>query len=316
MELTGNTFFFPWEVSLEQWLQSHLGPVGTGIMSFFSAFGEEIILILILGILYWWYDKDVGKRVGLTALTAMCWNAEIKNLVLRLRPYMAHPEEIKILRVIEPDAHPMDISAQGYSFPSGHSANAASVYAAIARELKKKWATVLAVALPLLVGFSRVVVGAHYPTDVMAGWAVGLLATLVVSLLTSRIRSKPALYGILLLTALPGLFFCKSKDYYTSVGLMIGFMAGTLLEEKTVHFENTRNILFGVLRLAGGFAIYFLLNKLLKLPFSGELLDGGSTGALLIRCARYAVIGFAEFGLYPMIFSRVESLLGGNKAKA
>ena len=316
MELTGNTFFFPWEVSLEQWLQSHLGTAGTGIMSFFSAFGEEIILILILGILYWWYDKDVGKRVGLTALTAMCWNAEIKNLVLRLRPYMAHPEKIKILRVIEPDAHPMDISAQGYSFPSGHSANAASVYVAIARELKKKWATVLAVALPLLVGFSRVVVGAHYPTDVMAGWAVGLLATLVVSLLTSRIRSKPALYGILLLTALPGLFFCKSKDYYTSVGLMIGFMAGTLLEEKTVHFENTRNILFGVLRLAGGFAIYFLLNKLLKLPFSGELLDGGSTGALLIRCARYAVIGFAEFGLYPMIFSRVESLLGGNKAKA
>lgn len=315
MELTGNTFFFPWEVSLEQWLQSHLGTAGTGIMSFFSAFGEEIILILILGILYWWYDKDVGKRVGLTALTAMCWNAEIKNLVLRLRPYMAHPEEIKILRVIEPDAHPMDISAQGYSFPSGHSANAASVYAAIAKELKKKWATVLAVALPLLVGFSRVVVGAHYPTDVMAGWAVGLLATLVVSLLTSRIRSKPALYGILLLTALPGLFFCKSKDYYTSVGLMIGFMAGTLLEEKTVHFENTRNILFGVLRLAGGFAIYFLLNKLLKLPFSGELLDGGSTGALLIRCARYAVIGFAEFGLYPMIFSRVENLLGGNKAK-
>ena len=48
MELTGNTFFFPWEVGLEQWLQSHLGTAGTGIMSFFSAFGEEIILILIL----------------------------------------------------------------------------------------------------------------------------------------------------------------------------------------------------------------------------------------------------------------------------
>ena len=48
MELTGNTFFFPWEVSLEEWLQNTLGSTGTSIISFFSAFGEEIILILVL----------------------------------------------------------------------------------------------------------------------------------------------------------------------------------------------------------------------------------------------------------------------------
>ena len=151
MELTGNTFFFPWEVSLEEWLQNTLGSTGTSIISFFSAFGEEIILILVLGVLYWWFDKKTGKRVGLSALAAMTWNAEVKNIFLRRRPYMDH-EGIKILRVVEPSADPMDIAAQGYSFPSGHSANASSVYASLAFALKKKWMTALAVILPLLSG--------------------------------------------------------------------------------------------------------------------------------------------------------------------
>ncbi len=314
MELTGNTFFFPWEVGLAQWLQANLGSTGTNIVSFFSAFGEEIILILILGFLYWWYDKDIGKRIGLTALVSINWNAEIKNIFLRRRPYMDH-EGIRILRVVEPTADPMDISAQGYSFPSGHSSNAASVYVALAKELKRKWMTALAVALPLLVGFSRVAVGAHYPTDVAVGWVQGLLAVLLVSLLEKKIKNRLLMYGILLLSTVPGFFFCRSEDYFTGMGLLIGFMAGTLLEEKKVNFQNTRNILFGIMRLVGGFAVYFLVNQLLKLPFSRDFLDSGSTGALLIRTVRYAVVAFTEFGIYPMLFPLVESRFPGKNAK-
>jgi len=62
-------------------------------------------------------------------------------------------------------------------------------------------------------------------------------------------------------------------------------------------------VLSGILRVVGGIAIYFLLNKLLKLPFSSDFLNGGSTGAHLIRTARYAVIAFIEFGIYPMAFA-------------
>ena len=308
MELTGNTFFFDWEVALEEWLQTSLGSAGTDIISFFSAFGEEIVLILVMGVLYWWFDKKIGKRVGLSALTAMTWNAEVKNIFVRRRPYMDHGK-IKILRVVEPSADPMDIAAQGYSFPSGHSANASSVYSSLAFSLRKKWMTALAIALPLLVGFSRIVVGAHYPTDVMAGWILGLLAVGMVTLLIGHVKNELALYGILLLTVVPGFFFCRSDDYFTSVGLMIGFMAGTLLEERKVNFENTKNVLFGFLRVLGGFAIYFLLNKLLKMPFSKDFLSGGSTAAQLVRTARYTIIAFIEFGIYPMAFAPIEKLL-------
>ncbi len=315
MELTGNTFFFQWEVALEAWLQANLGSAGTKLLSFFSAFGEEIVLILLLGVLYWWYDKEVGKRVGLTALAGMVWNAEIKNIFIRRRPYMDH-KEISLLRKITPEADEMDIAAQGFSFPSGHSTNAVTVYGSLGLALNKKWMTVLAVALPLLVGFSRVVVGAHYPTDVLVGWLLGVLAMAAVDFLSRKMKNEAVLFGIILATALPGLLYCRSEDYFTAMGLMIGFMAGHLFEVRKVHFENTRNVLFGILRVLGGFAIYFLLNKLLKMPFSAEFLDSGTTGALLVRLARYAVIAFVEFGIYPMAFAPVEGLLsrkGGGK---
>ena len=124
---------------------------------------------------------------------------------------------------------------------------------------------------------------------------------LVVSL-QQRIKSTTLLYGMLLITAIPGFFYCKSADYYTGVGLLIGVMGGNLLEEKAVRFENTRNPVRMILRPIGGAAVYFAMNFALKAPFSAEFLDSVTMGALLVRCVRYAVIGFADFGVYPMLF--------------
>ena len=101
---------------------------------------------------------------------------------------------------------------------------------------------------------------------------------------------------------MPGFFYCKSADYYTGAGLLIGFMGATLLDDHCVHFENTNKLLWRVLRLLGGLTVYFALNKLLKLPFSNEFLSSGTTASLLVRCARYAIIAFVGFGVYPMLF--------------
>ena len=314
MELVGNTFFFPWEVQLMTWLQANLGGVWLSVISFFSMFGEELLLVLILGFLYWGYSKEMGKGVGLSVLMGLVWNPMIKNIALRRRPYFDH-EEIKILRVVEPEADIYDISAQGYSFPSGHSTNAAGLFSSLAMTVKKKWAVVLAVVLPLLVGFSRIVVGAHYPTDVLVGLALGVASMLIVTALRQKIRRTGLLYGILLITALPGLFYCKSGDYFTALGLLLGYMGGTLLEEKKVKFEDTRRPLQMLLRVAGGLAVYFVLNTLLKLPFSPDFLNSGTLPALLVRCGRYAVIAFVDFGVYPMAF-RFFDRLGKAKGQA
>ena len=301
MELTGNTFCFAWEAVLIEWLQGHIGPAGISLLSFFSAFGEELLIIVILGFLYWGWDKEFAKFVGLNVLMANVWNAQIKNIVLRRRPYMDH-ERIRILRVVEPDADPMNIARQGYSFPSGHSSGAAALYGSIAVRGRKRVLTVLGVLLPFLVGLSRVVVGAHYPTDVLAGWLLGAAAFILVPFLQRRIGSRMIFCGVMLLTALPGLFFCRSTDYFTSLGLLLGFMAAVPLEERFVKFKNTRSPIRVVLRILGGMAVFFGMNILLKLPFSAAFSDSGSMAALLVRCLRYFLIMVTEFTLYPLLF--------------
>ena len=301
MAVSGNTFFFPWEVNLMEWLQAHIPSAGISIISLFSMFGEELLLVLLLGFVYWSYDKKVGRTMGLSALMGMSWNAMAKNIALRRRPYFDH-EGIKILRVVEPEADIYDISAQGYSFPSGHSTNAATAFGSLAAGMRKRWVTVVAIVIPLLTGFSRFVVGAHYPTDVLGGWLLGIISVLIIQQLQKRVKNTLVLYGILLVTAVPGFFYCKSADYFTSVGLLIGFMGGTLLEDRCVRFENTRKPLWMIVRVLGGGAVYFGLSTILKLPFSKEFLSSGSTAALLVRCARYVIIGFVEFGVYPMLF--------------
>ncbi|MBE6004943.1 MAG: phosphatase PAP2 family protein [Lachnospiraceae bacterium] len=313
MTAIGNTFFFQWEVTLMEWLQANLGSSAISLMSFFSVFGEELPLILIVGFIYWSYDKKLGRMMGLSAIMGLTWNTMIKNVVLRRRPYFDH-ENIKILRVVEPNADIYDISAQGYSFPSAHSTNAVTVFGSLAANLRRRWMVIIATIIPILTGISRFVVGAHYPTDVMAGWLLGITSVTVVHILQTRVKSTIRLYGILLVITLPGFFYCRTEDYFTSMGLMLGFMGGTLLDDRFVHFENTKKPLFMVMRVLGGLVVYLVINTLLKLPFSKEFLSDGSTAALMIRCARYAIVSFVAFGGYPMAFRFEKSMHTGTSA--
>ena len=83
----GHTFYFEWEVQLMVWLQSVLGSAADIVGSFFTLFGEELLLVAFLGFLYWCLDKELGKRVGLMVIIGIVWNPFVKNIFLRRRPY-------------------------------------------------------------------------------------------------------------------------------------------------------------------------------------------------------------------------------------
>ena len=298
--MIAGSFYFLWELSLMEWLQAFIPHAVISVISLLSFFGEEAFLVLMLGFVYWCWDKETGKKIGFAIVMANIWNPMIKNVFLRRRPYF-ESDRIKLLRPIE-KGDIYDLNLQGYSFPSGHSTNAAALFGVLAMSFRKKILTVLAVVIPLLVAFSRMVVGAHFPTDVIAGLALGYLIMFVMTFVYDRIKNRYLFYGILLVTAIPGLFYCKSADYFTGLGLLVGLIASTLFEEKKVRFENTRNPLRMIARLIGGGAIFFGLNTLLKLPFSKEFLECGSFAALMVRCARYAVVSFIDMGVYPLLF--------------
>lgn len=284
-----------------EWLQSHIGSFGTSVMSFFSAFGEETILIAFTCILYFIVDKEAAKFAARRFMLAGCLYAGIKNIVCRLRPYMAHGN-VKCLKPVDKNADLFDIKAQGYSFPSGHSSGSASIFLGSSVYLKKTLMTVISVIIVLLVGISRFCLGVHYPTDVLAGWAIGIGSIFLFSLLEKLIKDRRIIYLIFIVLFMPGFFFCTTNDFYTNYGLMIGLFAADLFEERFVRFEKPANIWLGLLRIAGAIALYFGLNMLLKLPFSSEFQHSDTLAAHIVRAVRYSIVLFIPMGLYPMCF--------------
>jgi undecaprenyl-diphosphatase len=106
---------------------------------------------------------------------------------------------VQLVKVIverpRPEANDTLAQAHGFSFPSAHSATSVAVYSTIAfilirasRHGHSRIAVAsLAGVLVLAVGLSRVLLGAHYPTDVLAGWTFGALLASLCWLAATRV---------------------------------------------------------------------------------------------------------------------------------
>ena len=303
-----------WEANLIEQLQNGLGDLCTTFGKVFAFVGGEMgLLVLVIIVMFCW-RKEVGQKLVLMVASLLAWFGMIKAVAMRPRPYAEHPDKVKALALVNTEAPATDVVAQGFSFPSMHSGSVAAAYITIAREVKKKWFWVVAIALMLLVGFSRIVTGNHYPTDVLAGWLLGFAVIGVFELLERYVKKEWVRHLILLVTILPGLFFVRTDDYFTAFGLLVGTIAAIPFERKFADFQDTRNVWAMILRVVGAIAIYFVLNSLLKMPFSPDFLASGALSALLVRSGRYAIIIFVIMGVYPKVFPLFERL-GGKGAK-
>ena len=301
--MEGMSFHFPWEVRLMEWLQGSAEEILGKIIPLFSAFGEELVLVAVLGFLYWCRDKRQAKYIAVNFLAALMAGPLLKNIVRRRRPYMDLPS-VRCLRPADPSAGLMDVAAQGFSCPSMHAANSAGIYGSMAVRARRQWVRILLIAVVLLVGFSRVYVGVHYPTDVLLGWLIGGAAVWLFSFLQRKLRDPLIFLGILGILSLPGWFFCTSTDFYTAYGLLLGVLLGFRFEEKRVNFRMTRIPLRCLLRTAGGLAVFVVITSGAKLLIPASLAEAVSFPSHLLRAARYGLAAFAALGPYPLLFRR------------
>lgn len=117
------------------------------------------------GIVLW--SVFILLSVGLTDF--ICGRG-IKPLMERRRP--SHEETLR------PALHLVRGYTGGtYGFPSNHAANSAAIAFSVAIALQRRTITLIAVGWALLHSYTRLYLGVHYPTDVFAGWLIGILLT-------------------------------------------------------------------------------------------------------------------------------------------
>ncbi len=292
-------FYFEWERTLILVLQSAIGPFAAAVLTAVTKLGEETALVLVLGIIYWGYDKELGERVGVNLLVASSLCAAVKNVFFRLRPYFVIPK-VKCISPVN-DGDIFDVALQGYSFPSGHSCSATAGYGTIAVRSRTAKVKAICAALIIAVGISRIGLGVHFPTDVLAGIAAGCLVIALDGALFRVVKSRTAVYLILILAFIPGLFFCRTEDFFKSYGVLAGGLAGMLYEEKNVGIKVKRTPVSALLRTAGGGLAFLAVNLSLKYLFTafGVLPE---RSAFLIKTLRYAASAFVALGIYPYLF--------------
>lgn len=155
------------EISILDWIQSMRTPIGDAVIPLVTKLGDVGAIWILLSVVLLLIPKT--RKSGAILAVALCvdgvlCNGILKNLIRRIRPCDVNPS-IQLL-IKRPD---------DFSFPSGHTAVSFAAVAALyfAGE-RKLW--IPALALAVIIAFSRLYLYVHYPTDILGGIAVGIFA--------------------------------------------------------------------------------------------------------------------------------------------
>ncbi len=274
----------------------------TDFMTKMSFIGEMNTVLIITALIYWCADKEFGKYL------LMGWSGNrVVNGLLKVTACVYRPW-IRDVRIV-PDKDALAL-ATGYSFPSGHSMNAASLFGggAIRKELSKGLRITLGIFV-VLIAFSRIFLGVHTPQDILVGAGAGLLVMWLTGKLLAWVDKNPgkdilvACIGIAAAVAIAVFAAVKSypmdyneagellvdgakmaNDTYKGVGWCVGFLLGWILEKRFVGFSTDVPMITRITRLATGllsyYAVSLILNPLLKSLIPGV---GGTVTTCFIQ---------------------------------
>ncbi len=172
----------PLDRQLYESLYADHRPVQVALACFFTALGEPITLIAAGVAIALWLLYAGRARFALVLIA-----------IVLVGRGLAEIQKYWVARV-RPDAEPHLVVVNTLSFPSGHAANSMIFYLALALALTAgtRWqrpAVAGAVLLSLLIGTSRVMLGVHWPSDVIGGWAFGMLWVLLTLRLAERLTA-------------------------------------------------------------------------------------------------------------------------------
>lgn len=257
--------------------------------------------------IYWCVDKRIGTYLLMGWSGNRIVNGVLKVTACAYRPWIRDP------RII-PDPEAM-ATATGYSFPSGHTMNAASLFGgtAVRRDMHRGFRVLMWVFL-CLIAFSRIFLGVHTPQDIVMGAVVGVL----VMVLTGRLLlwleehedKRVLVVAIGVAVALVAAIYAANKPYpmdydangellvdglkmangtFKAVGWLSAFLLGWILEKRYVGFSTEISMRDRFYRLACGLLGYYVISLVINPLIKAVLVGFAGTVATCFLQMFYVV---------------------------
>ena len=281
-----------WGIDLIRLIQSQASPAMTKFMMSITWLGAPTAYLILIPYIYWCIDEKKGFRLGLAVLISAWLNITLKFLFDQPRPFFS---------AYDPSLQMIPETMGG--LPSGHAQNVLVMGIIIASWIKRKWAYISAAIICLMVGFSRIYLGVHFPSDILAGWIVGAAVLCVYFLAGKKIEElmNKGGYRVQMITiaaiAFIMILYRPDENFIMSGALLLGLGAGYILNRhRYVKFSaylerngkrTARYLVLSVRFLLGitvTALIYVLFRKITPIVHDSSFF-------LIVYFIRYALIG-------------------------
>ncbi len=254
------------QIDFIHYLHQIRGPFLDNFIKLFDFFDRQEFLFVLLPVIWLGYSWRFGIKLFYLFSLSYLVNFVLKSFFALPRPFHVDPA-LGIIQV------------SGYGFPSGSAQTAIFLSGLLIIYWKNKWKWVVALTYALLLSFSRVYLGVHFPIDILGGWIVGFLLLGTYLLIFPKIerffQNLPSFNALFLsqFLLLTILIWLPSKTvmsiYACSMGLGIGIFINSWANLYMTSPKNKWEFLIRILLgISGVFLIYNLGLKIVPLQSS------------------------------------------------
>lgn len=281
-------------------------PVLNEFMLLITQFGEETAFLVAALILFWCVDKYKGYYILSVGFIGTVTNQFMKLWFRVPRPWILD----KNFTILEQARE----AAAGYSFPSGHTQSAVGTFGGIAYTTKNRWIRLAAIAIAIIVPFSRMYIGVHTPLDVLIAAAMALLLIVALKPVVLGQTKKYIMPLLFIMTVMALGFLCYVEFYafpvdidshnlasglknaYTLLGALLGLIVVYIVDEKWIKFTVKAVWWAQILKVMIGLGLVLAIKSGLKTPLN--MLFGESFG----RAVRYFLMVVTAGCVWPLSF--------------